>query len=351
MIRYEAAAGENVVVKGSREFSPQWSSHKRSGNGLNIWQAQLDRSIFDEGYNPFDIENVTDAQFEFMSWAGELKGKAPATFVRGMLFMNGAFIPQTASFDELEQKSGFHVNRQDRQISVSLDPAIDPQNEHFEIAVQESIFCPQLSGLGYIHVDGFTFEHSAGPWPFEQIGAVSTARGHHWIITNNTVRWSNGVGIDLGRQKGEHHPPLCGFHVVRGNTVSDCGICGICGLGPGPEQEFGLLIEDNVIMRNGYFLVDDMLHENGGIKIHWSKRSLIRRNLVTETLNGTGIWIDASNAYTRCTGNVVLNNHGRRGIYLEISRSAIQWITTSLSAPTMRESSKQTDPTKSSLIT
>ena len=207
---------------------------------------------------------------------------------------------------------------QDQRISVSLDPAIDPRNEHFEIAVQESIFCPQLPGLGYIQVDGFTFEHSAGPWPFEQIGAVSTARGHHWIITNNTVRWSNGVGIDLGRQKGEHHPPLCGFHVVRGNTVSDCSICGVCGLGPGPEQEFGLLIEDNVITRNGYFLVDDMLHENGGIKIHWSKRSLIRRNLVTETLNGTGIWIDASNAYTRCAGNVVLDNHGRRGIYLEI---------------------------------
>ena len=35
MIRYEAAAGEDVIVKGSREFRPQWSLHKTSGNGLN----------------------------------------------------------------------------------------------------------------------------------------------------------------------------------------------------------------------------------------------------------------------------------------------------------------------------
>jgi len=104
-------------------------------------------------------------------------------------------------------------------------------------------------GLGYIRVKGFTLEHAAGPFPWEQVGAISTTRGHHWIIENNTVRWVNGVGIDVGYSfTGGRQPPLAGFHIVRQNLVTDCGICGICGLGPARDREFGLLVEDNVLV-------------------------------------------------------------------------------------------------------
>ena len=33
-----------------------------------------------------------------------------------------------------------------------------------------------------------------------QRAMVSTSRGHHWIIEDCTVRWANGVGIDIGNQ-------------------------------------------------------------------------------------------------------------------------------------------------------
>jgi hypothetical protein len=96
-------------------------------------------------------------------------------------------------------------------------------------------------------VKGFIVEQVAGPFPWEQVGAISTTRGHHWIIEENTVRQINGVGIDVGIQLHQWpQPELAGFHIVRRNTVTDCGICGICGLGPGGDREFGLLIEDNI---------------------------------------------------------------------------------------------------------
>ena len=34
-----------------------------------------------------------------------------------------------------------------------------------------------------------------------QSGLVSCRSGRHWIIENNSIRWANSVGLDVGREK------------------------------------------------------------------------------------------------------------------------------------------------------
>ena len=63
-----------------------------------------------------------------------------------------------------------------------------------------------------------------------QCAMVSANRGHHWILEKNEVRWANACGIDVGNQDWKAAKPAeCGRHILRGNRVSDCGVCGIAG--------------------------------------------------------------------------------------------------------------------------
>jgi len=84
--------------------------------------------------------------------------------------------------------------------------------------------------LGYIRVKGITFEHAANVFPVPQRGLVSTNRGHHWIVEDNTLLWANGISLDVGKEDwGAIDPEFPGFHVIRNNTIRYAGICAICG--------------------------------------------------------------------------------------------------------------------------
>jgi Right handed beta helix region len=320
MISYEAAPGATVVIKGSREFKPEWQPSTAAAGGVAIWQAKLDPALFG-GYNPFAIDNVTPQQFAAMDWATPLKGKVPYTLPRGLVFQEGQPLRQVASAADLLANAGtYWVDRPNQTLHLRLAGDQKPEQAKFEITTQESVFAPVHAGLGYIRVKGFTIEHAAGPFPWEQVGAISTTRGHHWIIEDNVVRWANGVGMDLGTQHPSWpQPPVVGFHIVRRNVVTDCGICGICGLGPARGRDFGLLIEDNVLRRNAFYDVE-RLFETGAIKTHNNIRCLIRRNLIVDTLHGAGIWMDWNNQFSRCTQNTIIGTHTIHGaIFLEAS--------------------------------
>jgi len=319
MISYEAQPGTTVVIKGSRVFHPEWNPTTLPGGSVRVWHAKLAGTLFD-GYNPFDIDNVTSKQFDVMEWAQPLRGKPPYTLVRGLVFQDGRLLRQVVQRDQLTEGGGtWWVDRPKQELHVRLFDDKAPTNATIELTTQETIFAPDSAGLGFIRVKGFTIEHAAGPFPWEQVGAISTTRGHHWIIEDNTVRWANGVGIDLGIQMpGWPQPPVVGFHIVRRNIVTDCGVCGICGLGPG-RRNFGLLIQDNLLTRNAFYDVE-RLFETAGIKTHNNVRCLIRRNLVVDTPHGPGIWMDWNNQFSRCCQNVIIRAatmHG--GIFVEAS--------------------------------
>ena len=321
MISYEAAPGATVVVKGSRVFKGTWrQSTVGAAAGLGVWQAKLDPALFD-GYNPFAIDNVTPEQFAAMDWATPLQGKAPYNLPRGLVFQDGKLLRQAAAAAELVAGAGtYWVDRTNQVLHLRLAGDQKTEQANLEITTQESVFAPVEAGLGYVRVKGFTIEHAGGPFPWEQVGAISTTRGHHWIIEDNVVRWANGVGMDLGIQHPRRpQPPVVGFHIVRRNVVTDCGICGICGLGPARGRDFGLLIEDNVLARNAFYDVE-RLFETAAIKTHNNIRCLIRRNLILDTRHGAGIWMDWNNQFSRCTQNLIVGTHTIHGaIFVEAS--------------------------------
>jgi hypothetical protein len=319
MISYEAAPGARVVLKGSRVFHGPWTPAD-SASPAPLWQAPLKPGYF-AGYNPFDIDNVTKRQFDIMDFAAPLRGTAPCNLPRGLVFQDGRRLMQVSTRSDLEGRQGFYwVDRPKQLLLASFFGWVRPDQAAIEITTQETVFAPEQIGLGYIRVKGFIVEQAAGPFPWEQVGAISTTRGHHWIIEDNTVRQVNGVGIDVGIQLHQWpQPPAAGFHIVRRNTVTDCGICGICGLGPGGGREFGLLIEDNVLLRDA-FHDTERLFETAGIKTHNNVNCLIRRNVVLDSCHGAGIWMDWDNRNSRCCQNIIVNArtmHG--GIFVEAS--------------------------------
>jgi hypothetical protein len=324
MISYEAEPGARVVLRGSRVWAEPWTATVIEANGQSqkVWQTKLETRCF-EGYNPFALPNVTERQFSGMNWAQSQRGKLPFTLARGLVFQAGRRLQQVSSPEALAAQHGaYWVDRTNQILEARLFGDIPPQNGTVEFTTEETVFAPDETGLGYIRVKGFIVEQVAGPWPFEQVGAISTTRGHHWIIEDCTVRQVNGAGIDVG---GQHPrwplPPQIGFHIVRRNVVTDCGICGICGMGPGRGREFGLLIEDNLVLRNAWHDAE-RLFETGGIKTHRNVHCLIRRNLVVDTYHGPGIWMDAANRASRCCQNLVLRTHTMHGaIFLELSQA------------------------------
>ncbi len=318
LISYEVEPGAQVILRGSRVFAGTWTRNPAAGS--EVWEARLDESLFD-GYQPFRLPNVTEEQFESMEWAQPQRGKIPFTLARGLIFQDGQRLTQLGDEEALTATSGaYWVDRSNLVVRAHFFNNSEPGRSLIEVTTQETIFAPDDPGLGFIRVKGFVVEHAAGPFPWEQVGAISTTRGHHWIIEDCAVRQVNGVGLDLGIQHPRWpQPPQIGFHIVRHNVVTDCGICGICGLGPGGGREFGLLIEDNVVMRNAWHDAE-LLWETGGIKTHCNVRCLIRGNVVANTWHGSGIWMDWDNRNSRCCQNVVLGSHTRNGaIFVEAS--------------------------------
>jgi len=321
MISYEAAPGADVVLKGSRVFTEKWTPSGRAGQAAadKVWSAPLAAKYFTD-YRPFDTDNVTPEQFDHMDWAHPLRGKVPYTLPRGMIFQDGRRLEQVAAPEALADKEGaFWVDRPAQVIHVHAFGGADPNGQRFEITTERIAFGPDEPGLGFIRVKGFTVEQVGNAFPMQQEGAISTWRGHHWIIEGNTVRQVNGVGIDVGIQFGPWpRPKVVGHHVVRGNTITDVGVCGIAGIGT--HDDFHLLIEGNVVRRAAFHDVE-RLYETGGIKTHLNTNCLIRGNLIVDTLHGPGIWMDYTNANSRCCRNVVVGTrtqwHG--GIFIEAS--------------------------------
>ena len=65
------------------------------------------------------------------------------------------------------------------------------------------------------------------------------------------------------------------------------------------------LVEDNLTLRIGWH--DNFpWYESAGIKLHYCHHTLVRRNVMLDTIGAPGMWIDHSNYNTRCTQNVIV---------------------------------------------
>jgi len=324
MISYEAAAGAEVIVKGSRLVKTGWEPSTgfkldlpaAARDKVKIYHRHLNDLDF-QGYNPFGMVNIMQDRVYLKPKPEELWRYLKR---RGLVFVDGRRIEQVELYQELGTKEGAFWGEHDGlAIHVRLPGDADPAQHEVEMAIQEQVFAPRTHGLSYIRVRGINFEHAANAFPVPQRGLVSLSRGHHWIIEDCVLRHANGVALDIGAQDWNMEPPaVIGHAIVRRNHIDDVGVCGIAGMA---VQD--TLIESNLIEHVGYQDVE-LSWETGGIKLHLTKNCLLRGNVIRHTIHAEAIWLDYENKNTRITGNVMGDTLEtlRGGIYLEASHNS-----------------------------
>lgn len=309
-ITYRAAPGETVIVKGSEHIT-DWER-----DSDHIWHVELPNAFFGD-YNPYALQ-VSGPWLNYGQWHH-----------RGDVYLDGKALFEKRDLEEVRGSPlswWCQVGDDTTRIVANFGDA-DPNERVVEINVRESLFMPAVTGLDYITVDGFHFQHAAPNWapptiPF-QPGAVGPRMGKGWIIENCTVTDSRCVGIILGQSPGADGDDIdtFGAHIVRNNIIRRCGQAGIAGLrGPSRSVISGNLIEDTNYRKEfgGW--------ETAAIKFHLSVDTVIRGNLIRGVFHqiqgAFGIWMDFGNQGTRITGNLIYHTEAE-AIFLEMDHGPI----------------------------
>ncbi len=328
MISYEAFEEEKVFIKASvevRNFTPSTGWRLTRGfredpsktQCIKVWEVELDPEDF-KGYNPFCAVNILHDRLFI-----EYDKTDMTTYLnrRGMVFIDGKPMKQVPLYYMLgECENAYWVEANGQKIHIRLSGDDNPMNHTVELTNREQCFAPKVPFLSYIRVKGLTLAHAATGAPVPQRGSLSCFRGHHWIIEDCTIDWSNGTGIDCGNECW-HHPwtegQIIGNTIIRRNTIQDVGVCGIAGM-----FVKNMLIEDNLITGTGWQRME-LSWEAGGIKLHNAVNSLIRRNIIRECYGCDALWLDVGNENTRITSNLFIDGiNSREHIFIECTRDA-----------------------------
>ena len=350
-ITYEAAAGEHVVIKGSepvRGWEPA---------GGTVWKAVVLNALFG-GFNPFAEEIDGD-------WIVYRDTAAPRKHL-GDVYVNGqSFYEVTSQADVsdpplrtevLDDWTGttdrIREPEQTRYVwyaDVGADETTiwanfqgaDPNRELVEINVRRSVFYPAEHHLDYITVRGFELAHAASPWApptADQPGLIGPNWAKGWIIEDNLIHDAKCSAVSLGKEASTGHNfatvrgdkpgyqyqlesvfaarhigwdrEHVGSHIVRRNTIHDCGQTGIVG-------HLGCVfstIEDNHIY-NIALKREFYGYEIGGIKLHAAIDVVIRHNRIHDCSLGT--WLDWQTQGTRISRNLFYGN--KRDLFVEVS--------------------------------
>ena len=109
-----------------------------------------------------------------------------------MVFCDGKPLTQVSLCNGLGEKDGtYWVEANGQRVHFRLWNDEDPADHRIEVTCREQCFAPDEPFLSYIKVKGLTCAHAATGAPVPQRGAISCYRGHHWIIEDCTVDWSN----------------------------------------------------------------------------------------------------------------------------------------------------------------
>lgn len=325
MISYEAAEGADVIIRGSEVFEGNWEPYKpgvwRVPEQLawnltpqmpendpavlekvekakkHVYRIKMPSQWFSSGYNPFLAVNQAH------------RHNHNAQLVRGLIFQDGQRLIQTSAYAELFRgdPGSYWVDYDGLTVHIRPHGDIDPSKAVFEITTRAQWFAPEKRELPYIRVKGFVMEYAANNFPVPQTGGLSVTYGHHWIIEHNTVRWANGVGMDIGKKHWFTNAlDKNGYHIIRHNRLTDNGICALAGYG---EYMRSTLIESNTFERNCWWTDQQWFVESAAIKLHLTRDVLIKDNLIRDTLGGNAIWLDFDIINSRVTGNLILNTH------------------------------------------
>jgi hypothetical protein len=349
-ITYQAAPGEHVVVKGSERVSG-WEREEG-----NVWRASVPNALFGD-WNPYALQVAGD-------WL--VRPKAPLVRHLGDVYLNGLSFYEAGSRDEVTNpplrteiqddwtRTADRVRKPEQTrlawyAEVGTDTTTvwanfadaDPNAELAEINVRRSVFYPADHHLDYITVRGFELAQAACPWTpptADQPGLIGPNWAKGWIIEDNVIHDAKCSAVSLGKETatGHNYATLrgdkpgheyqvesvfaarqvgwdrehVGSHVVRRNTIFDCGQNGVVG-------HLGCVfstIEDNHIY-NIAAKREFYGHEIGGIKLHAAIDVEIRHNRIHDCSLGT--WLDWQAQGARVSRNLYYRN--QRDLFVEVS--------------------------------
>ncbi len=311
-IIYQAAEGEKVIIKGS-DIIKGWKQVEG-----DVWKKELPNTFFCD-FNPY-ADTISGHWF--------FPGKR--TYHTGAVYVNGKWLKEAQSEVELLAQNNevglwfAEVNENNTTILARF-PGVNPNEEEVEINVRQTVFFPEVTGLNYITVRGFTLQQAATNWaaPTQaQKGLIGPNWAQGWIIEKNTISHSKCVGICLERPELDTIAPMnapgmiagfqyasehglwtkekIGHHIIRNNRILHCGQAGIVGnMGP----SFSLIEGNEISDINTIESFDGM--EQG---------SIILNNLIFDT-QSSGLYLEVNHGPITCANNIVLstafNNRSR----------------------------------------
>lgn len=347
-ITYQAADGEKVIIKGSERI--QIWQHVEG----NVWKAVLPNSFFGD-YNPYALEIFGD-------WLVTVE----ETKHLGDVYLNGMSFYEVCCYEDLinpvvrtevldhwtkkivpvhnpeQTKYVWYAEVDDEKTTIWANfQGADPNSELVEINVRRSCFYPVEAGIDYITVRGFEMAHAATPWTpptADQPGLIGPNWSKGWIIENNIIHDSKCSAISLGKEAstGNNYRSIrkdkpgyqyqlesvfsakrngwskekIGSHIIRYNTIYDCGQNGIVG-------HLGCVFSEvhhnhiyNIALKREFWG-----HEIAGIKFHAAIDTHIHHNRIHDC--SLGIWSDWQTQGTRISKNILYNNN--RDLFVEVS--------------------------------
>jgi len=319
-IIYKSAPFADVYVKGSDVWQPKWKSL-----GDYIFFGAFDKSAFEIELDT--VYGFGKKMLHFNPYEQALR-KSPdgLQLTLGQLFVGGKKLLEVDNKETLEKIAGSWMVSSDKTgLLVHFPGSAPPSNfKLVELTVRSRVFAPYKRGLSYIHVDGFHFEHGATNFPAgfwtekgsPQAGIVGFRAGHHWQISNCTIRHGKSLGLDIGSEGPIDYDGLdqptnknSGYHLIKNNIITDNGCGGIAGY-----ISHGSKIVGNTIERNNDLGMT--APEIGGIKLHFFTEGLIEANLIKDN-HAYGIWLDNEWHNSRVTKNVIVSNE-KAGIFMEL---------------------------------
>ena len=309
-ITYRAAAGDEVLIKGSERIT-SWADE-----GGGVWVAEVPNALFGD-YNPYAL-TLSGGWLHYGNWHH-----------RGDVYLDGEALREQQTPEAVKaQPLTWHARAGERTTVIRANfGRADPNQRLAEINVRESVFMPETSGLSYITVEGFHLMHSAENWQPPgldvQMGTIGPRMGKHWLIQGCRVTNARCVGIVLGHAEGVDRDDIDAFgdHVIRHNVIRRCGEAGIAG----QKGATRCLIAGNLIEDTNY-RKEFGGWETAAIKFHQSVDTVIRGNLIRrvgrQSHAGFGIWMDWANQGTRITGNVI-HDTDTEAVFLEMDHGPI----------------------------
>ncbi len=349
-IIYEAAEGEKVVIKGSERVN-NWELTEGT-----VWKAVLSNTMFGD-YNPY----------QEILWGDWLIHPEATPRHPGEVYLNGKSFYEAASLDEVKnptkRETGYNPPWTKR-IERILEPeqtvyqwyaevdhdsttiyanfqGFDPNRELVEINVRKCCFYPDKTGMNYITVRGFELCQAATPWTpptADQPGLIGAHWSKGWIIENNIIHDSKCSAVSIGKEASTGHN-LCtrrqrkpgyqyqmeavfralqigwskekiGSHIIRNNTIYDCGQNGIVGHMGGAFSEIYNNHIYNIAVKHEFFG-----YEIAGIKMHAAVDVHIHHNRIHNCTLGT--WLDWQAQGARISHNLFYHND--RDFFIEVT--------------------------------